>query len=77
MLNLVLILPFLVSLGGAGEASLIIHDESARFKQFFRIENSGVHWTLEVDTKELGVDFITFFATDIDRYFVCSLATGA
>ena len=66
MLSLVVFL--LVSLGG--EAALVVHDKPARFKQFFRVpENasSKVHWTLKVDTQVFGVDFITFFAADIDR----------
>lgn len=49
--------------------ALRVVDSQARFKQFYRAENATrVHWTLQVDTKVFGTDFITFFASDIDRY---------
>lgn len=63
--------------GAAGALSLMrdhiqVHDGAAGFRRFYWVQNSTSttrkHWTLQVNTRLFGEDFISFFATDIDRY---------
>lgn len=46
------------------------YDSEGNYKEFFRIENETSitrQWTLKVNTERFGTDFVTFFASDIDR----------
>ena len=45
------------------------YDSEDIYDRFFRIENESItrQWTLKVNTEFFGTNFITFFASDIDR----------
>lgn len=56
---------------GAKRDHIEVHDGKASFKRFYTVQNSSSTrkpWTLQVNTRTFGKDFISFFATDIDRY---------
>ena len=66
---LVLTLSALVEVKEEHLQAILLHDTSNRFKKIYPAAEESYHWKLRVKTKAFGgIDFITFFASDIDRY---------
>ncbi len=62
----------LVMLAAAEAQRITLHDLEAQFNSFYSVANSTMlrYWTLKVNTEVFGTNFITFFASDIDRYII-------
>lgn len=59
--------------------AISLHDTSNRFKKIYPAAAESYHWKLKVRTKAFGgTDFITFFASDIDRplEYPCAFSTA-